>query len=81
MWEELGISGGTGLIVLIAFYFVIKWAVKNAIRESRPDISRAVKKGIEKYYEDEEGSGAEEPDALELPEDCPEDAETGEKGI
>ncbi len=34
MWEELGISGGTAIIVLIAFYFVIKWAVKNGINES-----------------------------------------------
>ena len=34
MWEELGISGGTAIIVLIALYFVIKWAVKNAINES-----------------------------------------------
>lgn len=34
MWEELGISSGTGMIVLIAMYFVIKWAVKNGIREA-----------------------------------------------
>lgn len=34
MWEELGISGGTAIIVLIALYFVIKWAVKNGIREA-----------------------------------------------
>ena len=34
MWEELGISGGTALLVLIALYFVIKWAVKNGIREA-----------------------------------------------
>lgn len=34
MWEELGISGGTALIILIALYFVIKWAVKNGINES-----------------------------------------------
>ena len=34
MWEELGISGGTAIIVLIAFYFVIKWAVKNGIEEA-----------------------------------------------
>lgn len=34
MWEELGISGGTAIIVLIILYFVIKWAVKNAINES-----------------------------------------------
>ena len=31
MWNELGISGGTAIIILIALYFVIKWAVKNGI--------------------------------------------------
>lgn len=34
MWEELGISGGTAIIVMIALYFVIKWAVKNGIKEA-----------------------------------------------
>lgn len=34
MWDELGISGGTAIIILIAFYFVIKSAVKNGINES-----------------------------------------------
>ena len=29
MWQELGISGGTAIIVLIVLYFVIKWAVKK----------------------------------------------------
>ena len=29
MWIELGISGGTAIVILIALYFVIKWAVKN----------------------------------------------------
>lgn len=28
IWQDLGISGGTALIVL---YFIIKWAVKNGI--------------------------------------------------
>ena len=31
MWQELGMSAGTALVVLIALYFVIKWAVKNGI--------------------------------------------------
>lgn len=31
MWNELGISGGTAIVILIALYFVIKWAVKNGI--------------------------------------------------
>ena len=32
MLEELGISFGTALVVLIALYFVIKWGVKNGIK-------------------------------------------------
>ena len=39
MWNELGISGGTALIILIALYFVIKWAVKNGIKEAYTDIT------------------------------------------
>ena len=31
MWNELGISGGTAIVILIALYFVIKWAVKNGV--------------------------------------------------
>ena len=38
MFEELGISFGTALIVLIALYFVVKWAVKNGIKEAYTDI-------------------------------------------
>ncbi|NBK93368.1 hypothetical protein D5278_15525 [bacterium 1XD21-13] len=34
MWEELGISGGTAIIILIALYFVIKWAVRNGVTEA-----------------------------------------------
>ena len=34
MFEELGISFGTALIVLLALYFIIKWAVKNGIKEA-----------------------------------------------
>ena len=41
MWNELGISGGTAIVILIALYFVIKWAVKNGIKEA--------------YIEDEKG--------------------------
>ena len=32
IWSELGVSGGTALIVLCALYFVVKWAVRNGIR-------------------------------------------------
>lgn len=38
MWEELGVSGGTAIIVLLALYFIIKWAVKNGIRDAYKDI-------------------------------------------
>ncbi len=34
LWNELGVSSGTALIVLAALYFVIKWAVRNGIREA-----------------------------------------------
>jgi len=34
MLREIGVTGGTGIIGLIAAYFVIKWAVKNAILEA-----------------------------------------------
>lgn len=34
MWEELGISAGTAIVVLIALYFVVKWAVKNGTTEA-----------------------------------------------
>lgn len=34
MWDELGISSGTAVLILIALYFVIKWAVKNGIIEA-----------------------------------------------
>ena len=39
MWEELGISGGTAIIILIALYFIIKWAVKNGIKDAFRDIT------------------------------------------
>lgn len=34
MWDELGISSGTAIIIMIALYYVIKWAVKNGIKEA-----------------------------------------------
>lgn len=39
MWEELGISGGTAIIILIALYFVVKWAVKNGMKDAYKDIT------------------------------------------
>ena len=32
LWQELGISAGTAIVVLAALYFVIKWAVKNGMK-------------------------------------------------
>ncbi len=50
MWEELGISAGTAIIVLIAFYFIIKWAVRNGIKEAvrqmhEEDFKKDIKEG------------------------------------
>ena len=39
MWEELGISGGTAIIILITLYFIVKWAVKNGVKEAYKDIT------------------------------------------
>ena len=39
MWEELGISGGTAIIILIVLYFIVKWAVKNGVKEAYKDIT------------------------------------------
>ena len=39
MWNELGISGGTAIVILIELYFVIKWAVKNGVKEAYKDIT------------------------------------------
>lgn len=44
IWQELGISGGTAIIVLIASYFIIKWAVKNGIKEAYSYITKDKKK-------------------------------------
>lgn len=39
MLKELGISTSTAVIILIALYFIIKWAVKNGIKEAYQDIT------------------------------------------
>ena len=39
MLEELGISAGTAVIVLIALYLIVKWAVKNGVKEAYKEIS------------------------------------------
>ena len=43
MWNELGISGGTAIVILIALYFVIKWAVKNGIKEAYSAIKMCIR--------------------------------------
>lgn len=48
MLEELGFSFGTISIVLTAFYFIIKWAVKNGIKEAYRNITgKATSEDIE----------------------------------
>ena len=42
MFEELGISFGTALIVLLALYFIVKWAGRNGIKEAYRDITGKV---------------------------------------
>ena len=39
MFQELGISAGTAIIILIALYFIVKWSVKNGIKEAYKDIT------------------------------------------
>ena len=39
IWQDLGISGGTAIIVVITLYFTIKKAVKNGIKEAYRDIT------------------------------------------
>ncbi|WP_300857575.1 DUF6019 family protein [uncultured Clostridium sp.] len=51
MWEELGISGGTAIIILITLYFIIKWGVKNGVKEAYKDIkeNKLSKNKLDKY--------------------------------
>ena len=42
MFEELGISFVPALIVLLALYFIVKWAVRNGIKEAYRDITGKV---------------------------------------
>ena len=62
MWDELGISGGTAIIILIALYFVIKWAVKNVIKEAyRAITGEKTNEDLQNEKELEElGSGSED---------------------
>ncbi len=51
VWNELGVSGGTALIVLCALYFVVKWAVRNGIMEARARIAAGKKGGLRELWE------------------------------
>ena len=54
MWEELGISGGTAIIILVALYFIIKWAVKNGTIEAYEKITgNKVKDDIDELFQKE----------------------------
>ncbi len=39
LWQELGISGGTAIIILIAAYFVIRAAVKSGVMAAFEEIT------------------------------------------
>ena len=55
VWNELGISGGTALIVLCALYFTVKWAVRKGIMEAHARITEG-KKGWPRELWDAIGS-------------------------
>lgn len=56
MFEELGISAGTAIIVLFALYFVIKWGVKNGIRDYylEKEQKAAMEKQLTETHKEEE---------------------------
>ena len=59
LWNELGVSGGTALIVLCALYFVVKWAVRNGIREAHERMAGEkgwLRRGWEKILSEEKPS-------------------------
>ena len=62
MWNELGISGGTAILILIALYYVIKWAVKNGIKDAyRAITGEKTNEDLQNEKELEElGSGSED---------------------
>ncbi len=53
----ISVSLGTGVFLLIALYFIIKWAVKNGVKEAWKDITgdkTAEEKAIAEYYTENE---------------------------
>ena len=54
MFEELGISAGTAIIILVALYFIIKYAVKNGITEAYEEITgKEIKDDLDEILEKE----------------------------
>lgn len=54
MREALGISGGIAIIVLTVLYFIIKWAVKNGVKEAYEEITgKEIKDDLDEILERE----------------------------
>ncbi len=54
MEEGLGISEGTIALFLIASYFIIKWAVKNDVKEAYEEITgKEIKDDLDEFLEKE----------------------------
>ena len=54
MFQELGISAGTAIIILVALYFIIKYAVKNGITEAYEEITgKEIKDDLDEILEKE----------------------------
>ena len=54
MFEELGISFGTAIVILIALYFIVKWAVRNAVKEAYEEITGKTVCGEDDDSDDDE---------------------------
>lgn len=54
MLKELGISGGTAIVILIALYFVIKWAVASGIKQyyKEKEQEATMKAQLEEYHKE-----------------------------
>lgn len=55
MFNAFCISSGTGIIGLIILYFVVKWSVKNGIKEAYKDIkeNESLLSSLKKQYEED----------------------------
>lgn len=56
MSVESGIGFGRVIIILVASYFVIKWGVKNGIKQyyEEKEQEEKMKKQLEKYHNEKE---------------------------